>query len=84
MTKRNVNYLRGLLESDGSMQIHISGKNFKPLIKFSQIKDDFLDSVQGFLNSKGRTTSKEEKSTKTPEGRAGNVRIQGKKNVKKL
>jgi hypothetical protein len=80
----NVNFLRGLIESDGSFQIHISGKNFKPIVKFSQKKDDVLAIVAAFLNSKGVTTNFEAINTKTPGGRAGNVRVQGKNNVAKL
>jgi hypothetical protein len=31
-----VAYSCGLIETDGSVQIHISGKNVKPIIKISQ------------------------------------------------
>lgn len=80
----SVNYLRGFLESDGSFQIHISGGDFKPLVKLTQRDKLTLDVFEKFLNSKGITSFQEAGDTSNPAGRAGNLIVSGKNNVAKL
>ena len=80
----HVDYLRGFYESDGSFQIHISGKNFKPLIKLSQRSGVTLDRIKSFLNSKGITTSQEARDKTRQAGRAANIIVSGRHNVEKF
>jgi hypothetical protein len=49
-----INYLRGMIETDGSVQLHLSGRNIKPIIKISQkTNTNVLALIKDFLNKKG-------------------------------
>lgn len=90
-TRVNVDYLRGMIETDGSIQVHISGKNIKPLVKISQkTNTNVLDEIEQHLNNEGITCFIAAGKAKSPnlvdksKGRAPSLLVTGKHNVSKL
>jgi hypothetical protein len=83
-----VDYVRGLVETDGSMQIHISGQQVKPLVKISQkTNENVLPLIKLFLEGlpfPGITSFISVGDTSSTRGRASDLIVSGRHNVRKF
>lgn len=80
-----VDYVRGLVETDGSMQIHISGQQVKPLVKISQkTNENVLPLIKLFLKGRGITSFISVGDTSSIRGRASDLIVSGRHNVRKF
>jgi hypothetical protein len=86
-TKANWSHVIGLIETDGSLQVSLSGDNanIKPTVKISQkTNQNVLSLVQEFLASQGINATVDPGQNEYKGGRADSLRIQGKNQVAKL
>ena len=81
----NISYILGLFETDGSIQIDITEKKFKPMMSISQkTNSNLIPLVQMFLTDNGISSTIDISEGENARDRAPKLRIRGLDNIKKL